>query len=366
MKKSIKKIIALLLIIDFASYLLFTLVFGYFHIYKNQLNVSKVPVLSTINNPHTELIDSENNGLFYNKFKSLFSEKTTIANDTESIEKLLSDKDISKVLLNDDNSELIGIYQSNSVFLALYKYEYQYQSLKSGNPHPLLYYYYDFYIRDINNIYCKYSGERTEFYNLVAQQQYSKVIPIAAINGDYWGNTNHCMVSERNGGVLRVPSDNQFILSDIGVLYYDGTFETYLPEDFNYNSIINNNPYQIWDFGPALLDSDGNPYSYYSNQSYDHNVVSQRHPRSVIGYYEPGHYSFMIVDGRTDYSDGLTIYEVADIISKKGCKRAYNLDGGDSTYAWFDNVIIRQNLKRLSQGNARDIYDIVCVGEFEQ
>ena len=52
----------------------------------------------------------------------------------------------------------------------------------------------------------------------------------------------------------------------------------------------------------------------------------------MLGYYEPGHYCFVVVDGRTSASEGLTIKVLAQLMQKLGCKRAYNLDGGNSSF----------------------------------
>ena len=84
-------------------------------------------------------------------------------------------------------------------------------------------------------------------------------------------------------------------------------------------------------------------------------------PRSAIGYYEPGHYCFVVVDGRQDgYSYGLRIPELAAIFEELGCTEAYNLDGGGSAVMVFNH----EKYSRQSNGG-RDLGDIIYVAETE-
>ncbi len=43
---------------------------------------------------------------------------------------------------------------------------------------------------------------------------------------------------------------------------------------------------------------------------------------------EPLHYVFVVSDGRTTESAGLSLYELASVMQEYGCTVAYNLDGG--------------------------------------
>ncbi|MBQ3072315.1 MAG: phosphodiester glycosidase family protein, partial [Oscillospiraceae bacterium] len=107
------------------------------------------------------------------------------------------------------------------------------------------------------------------------------------------------------------------------VLYEDGTMETYLAGDVNVEEILSRSPYQSWGFGPALLDADGLPKERFNTE------VERRNPRSAIGYYEPGHYCFLVVDGRrSNYSYGLSMEKLSELFYELGCNVAYNLDGG--------------------------------------
>lgn len=240
----------------------------------------------------------------------------------------------------------------------------------NGKTYTVQYFVYDIYVRNIENLYTVSVGEREPIEYLMEKTEdktgplLKDGIPIAAVNGDYWGNANHTEVAVRNGVVLR---HSDIITSDICVLYYDGTLETYTPEEYDWNAIAARYPYQIWEFGPKLLDDNGNRITEFSNESYDHNVVDQRHPRSSIGYYEPGHYVLVVVDGRSDDSQGVRIAQVAQIYEELGCKQAYNFDGGDSAQAYFNGEMYRVDQEREENGEGqRDLFDIVCVGEIKK
>lgn len=230
------------------------------------------------------------------------------------------------------------------------------------------YFVYDIYVRNIENLYTVAVNARrpmTELIDLSADVSDTdgnllKDGPfLAAVNGDYWGNDKHTQVAVRNGVVLR---ESDYISSDICVLYYDGTMETITPQNYDWEKISANAPYQIWEFGPSLLDQFGNALDEFSNESYDHNVVDQRHPRCAIGYFEPGHYCFVVVDGRSDDSQGVRMFQLAEIFESLGCKAAYNFDGGDSCQAYWGDQVIRESATR-EDDDQRDLFDIVGVGE---
>lgn len=123
--------------------------------------------------------------------------------------------------------------------------------------------------------------------------------------------------SERTGGVVMrngvmYSSD---IDRDICVLNWDGSMELYRQADFDLVDIMNNGAYQIWSFGPILLEN-GEPADEY--------VTDMTMPcrRAAIGYYEPGHYCFVIMDG------DVTLDELANTMDVLGCESAYALYGG--------------------------------------
>lgn len=181
----------------------------------------------------------------------------------------------------------------------------------------------DIYIRDIECFRTGYSEKKigkTEQTTDMAKK-YNAII---ALSGDYFAHENRhdrglCI---RNGNILREALDKK---RDVCVLYRDGTMETYLAGAVNVKEIESHDPWQAWCFGPALLDGEG-----HAKRDFNTNV-SARNPRAAIGYYEPGHYCFVVVDGRQkNYSYGLSCEDLSLLFERLGCKAAYNLDGGDT------------------------------------
>lgn len=173
---------------------------------------------------------------------------------------------------------------------------------------------------------------------------------IVSISGDYL-TLQYSGFLMRNGNLY----DQNYTYCDICVLYSDGTMETYGANSYVIEDILARDPVQIWNFGPMLLDADGAVMD-----SYNVNLtVSYPNPRSAVGYYEPGHYCFVIVDGRQDgYSYGLNIPQLASIFAELGCTSAYNLDGGGSAVMMFEHEMY----SRQSNGG-RDLGDILYVAE---
>ena len=84
-------------------------------------------------------------------------------------------------------------------------------------------------------------------------------------------------------------------------------------------------------------------------------------PRTAIGMVEPGHYFFVVSDGRTNESEGLSLYQLADIMKTLGCTVAYNLDGGGSSTMYFNGEIINYPTTSGRSMKERGVSDIVYI-----
>ena len=165
---------------------------------------------------------------------------------------------------------------------------------------------------------------------------------ILAVSGDYFGIRQRGIVI-RNGEVFRKSKAHE-----ICVLYYNGTMETYDFSDFDVEMAIAGGAWQAWDFGPRLLDEEGHAITEY------HPGIAGPNPRVAIGYYEPGHYCLVAVDGRQAHSKGMTLPELAALFEEMGCASAYNLDGGESAVMTWNGQIFSSPVK-----GGRDISDII-------
>ena len=183
----------------------------------------------------------------------------------------------------------------------------------------------DIYIAQIENFQTCFSNARYHESAESLSEQYGFIL---GVNGDYATNQSEGLLV-RNGQIYL---DEQ-TANDICVLYYDGTMETYGAEEYIASEILERDVYQSWKFGPELLEPDGSPKTSF-NTTY---AIESRNPRTGLGYYEPGHYCFVVMDGRQDgYSNGIPMDGFARIFSELGCVSAYNMDGGDSTIMMFN------------------------------
>lgn len=176
-------------------------------------------------------------------------------------------------------------------------------------------------------------------------QRYNALI---TLSGDYYGGRSDGVVI-RNGMLYR----DKFVSTDVCVLYWDGTMETLEAYEFNVDAAMENGAYQAWNFGPILLDKQGQPMTEFNSD------VLKSNPRAAIGYYEPGHYCLVMVDGRTAQSDGLTMEELSNFMYSLGCTRAYNLDGGQTAALVKANEIYGKPYK-----GGRDVSDVIMVLDY--
>lgn len=153
---------------------------------------------------------------------------------------------------------------------------------------------------------------------------------VFAVSGDYYGAREQGVVV-RDGTLYR-----DVMGDDVCILTRDGMLNVYRKNDFNALGMLNNTVWQAWAFGPPLVE---NGVVCDTSDS----KIKVKNPRSAIGYYEPGHYCFIVVDGRqSGYSDGMTLDELANTFASLGCITAYNLDGGATAMMVFQGAVISQ------------------------
>ena len=168
---------------------------------------------------------------------------------------------------------------------------------------------------------------------------------IVAVSGDYYNAREKGYVI-RNGKAYR---NTPF--KEICVLYRDGVMET-LPADADMKAAWERGIWQTWSFGPALLNADGSAKTGFDSE------ITGRNPRCAIGYMEPGHYCFVVVDGRVEGSHGMTLAELSQVMEAMGCKCAYNLDGGESAAMVYDGAVYS-----TPADGGRKISDILLITE---
>ena len=113
--------------------------------------------------------------------------------------------------------------------------------------------------------------------------------------------------------------------------------------------------YQTWVFGPALLDENGHAKTKFRSQ------VQAKNPRSVLGYYEPGHYAFLTVDGRARESEGMSMTELSALCESLGFTSAYNMDGGQSSV-----LLSQSGAINVPYRGGRSVSDILAIRELPE
>ena len=211
---------------------------------------------------------------------------------------------------------------------------------------PVTFFVADILVQDISSLRTAFAKKEYLLGGIKSMEEISKSNDcIIAISGDFarWHDNG---IIVRNGELFR----SLRLTSDLCVLYRDGTMETYEPGSVTNQEIFEKDIWQSWHFGPELLDHDGLPKTKFNS------TVLGNNPRSVIGYYEPGHYCFVLVDGRQGtYSGGLNMQELSVLMYTLGCVRAYNLDGGATAHMTWCGELVN------SPKNSRKLHDVICV-----
>lgn len=211
------------------------------------------------------------------------------------------------------------------------------------------YFLADIYVRNLDNFKAGLANGKPLQMNQgeMTDKQAQRYNAIVAINGDNYGD-HQTGVVVRNGEFGR---DKSF--GDVCIMYNDGTMKTLSAKSFNFDQEKDKGLWQIWGFGPMLLDENGAAMTKFDSR------VTPANPRTALGYYEPGHYCFLVVDGRQgSYSKGLSLSDMSSLFASLGCKAAYNLDGGRTTIMAFMG-----NVYNKPYEGGRSTSDIVYIGE---
>lgn len=222
-----------------------------------------------------------------------------------------------------------------------------YISLSKGFESDSTYYVADIYLKDISCLRTAFAQDKTgtgvyeEVYDMAKHNH-----ALLAVNGDYYGSRKEGLVIRNGKGYRKSLTD------DCAVLYNDGTFEIYNNDkNFDLSKVIEKSPYQAWSFGPSLL-KNGEWINGFTHP------VAPKNPRTIFGYYSPGHYCLVCVDGRGKNSKGMTLHEASALMKELGVTKAYNLDGGQSSVMVFHGKTVNK-----PADGGRPSSDIIYIGK---
>lgn len=235
-------------------------------------------------------------------------------------------------------------YQSDELRVAITRVE--------NEDDQIVYYVADVWIRNINSIRMGFGNGQFNSGREEPEAFAEREHAIFAVNG----TMNSGLVIHNGEKTKNVENSNIGFRSGIVIIYNDGTVKTinrskrqsfdYKKENGTHGGIR-----QAFQFGPILV-QDGEV-----NTSLKKN---ERHPRTIFGYVEPGHFIFVAVDGRTKKSIGMTEEEMAELMLSLGCTQAMNLDGGNSASMLFMGEVINAR-----SGNDRKVNDMILFAEYD-
>ena len=198
----------------------------------------------------------------------------------------------------------------------------------------------------------EYSTKNAEATSAIAERHNAGF----AVNGDYYNYRDNYGLVIRNGVLYRDKRSN----CDQLLIYSDGSFKVVFKgeyEEGHGQEYLDAGVVQSFSFGPVLV-NDGEivelPKKYIINTA-----DTIREPRTGIGMVEPGHYVFIVADGRRkNWSDkGMALQEMQIVFKEMGCQVAYNLDGGGSATM----VLNGERVNRSSGSRERDVSDIIYL-----
>jgi exopolysaccharide biosynthesis protein len=178
---------------------------------------------------------------------------------------------------------------------------------------------------------------------------------IFAINGDYYGASKRGYVI-KNGVIYRDTVRMGDETEDL-VIYADGSFDIIDESEISAQELIDNGVVQLLAFGPVLVENGELTVS--KDDEVDR--ASTSNPRTAIGVIDALHYIFVVSDGRTNQSEGLTLYELSEVMRQYGCITAYNLDGGGSSTMVFAGEVINIPTTNGKMITERAVSDIVYI-----
>ena len=172
---------------------------------------------------------------------------------------------------------------------------------------------------------------------------------ILAVNGDYYGANTTGYVRD----TVREDSSN----GDLAI-YKDGSFKIIYEDQVSADQLVKDGVVNLLAFGPSLVENGEIVVD--TNSEVGQSMSSN--PRTAIGIIDENHYIIIVSDGRTSESEGLSLYQMAEIMKSYGVKTAYNLDGGGSSTLYFNGQVINKPTTNGNTISERSVSDIVYIG----
>ncbi|MDD3394334.1 MAG: phosphodiester glycosidase family protein [Anaerotignum sp.] len=177
---------------------------------------------------------------------------------------------------------------------------------------------------------------------------------VLAINGDFYGTQTKGYVI-RNGVLYRETASAN---GEDLVIGQNGSFAIVNEGEISAQQLLEDGAAQVLSFGPALLINGEISVS----ESEEVGKAKTSNPRTALGVIDDLHYVFVVSDGRTEESAGLTLHQLAEYMHSLGVEVAYNLDGGGSSTMYFNGKVINNPTTNGNRIQERRVSDIVYIG----
>lgn len=137
----------------------------------------------------------------------------------------------------------------------------------------------------------------------------------------------------------------------------DGDMQVYWSDEKTPQEYVDMGATDVLAFGPWLI-RDGE-----LNAEGLEKYGTSKAPRTAVGMVEPGHYFFMMLEGRHDDSKGAGISFLAERLMDKGCTVGFNLDGGQTSTMVFMGVqLCKIGQTSGKNASARKTAEILGIG----
>ena len=237
-----------------------------------------------------------------------------------------------------------GSYKSDDVEIVIEKIQ----------TRTLIYFVAEVKLSDVKQLQAAFAQNRygrhiTDTTSLIASQQKGAIF---AVNGDYYGFRDEGLVI-RNGVFFR---DSAREAPDNTALIFtaNGDMQAVTEGEVDGRQLVGHGVWQGFTFGPLLVQDSA------VVENIETTIAQKANPRTAVGQIAPLHYIFIVADGRSNVSDGLTLEQLAQLFADRGCTIAYNLDGGGSSTMWFNGEIV--NHPSYNNGaSEREISDIIYI-----
>ena len=182
----------------------------------------------------------------------------------------------------------------------------------------------------------------SESYGYIAKKDFS---------GQYQYDWNVPFGFNTNGRVIRdgvIYRDSDLDCAPL-IIKENGDLEVFEYGEKTAQEILDLGGVQTYDFGPTLIKDNE------IIDNYGEWYRTVKDPRTVIGQKGPLEYVVLVADGRSEKSEGISLYDAALELKNKGCYIGYNLDGGGSTTLYFNGEVLNNPSDIIGERRISDI-----------